>query len=317
MRAVLYANIAKNETAAKLGAILGPELKIVDDPDALARELPEAEALFMGDMLYVGKGAEAVVRNGNKLKWLQLLTAGYDNAKEFGVPNQVQVTNIGDALAPSVALHAVSLLLALQRQLPAFLKNQESRGWDRSVAPKLTVPIGQTCLVLGFGHTGREIARIMRALGSYVIGVSRKGEPDSGSDEMAPFSRLHEVLKRADSVMISLPLDEQTYHLFNARLFGMCKKSAIIVNIARGAIIDQMALDDALRSGKIAGAGLDALDPEPFTPTHPLWGAPNLLITTHLAAASGAVSASRISDNAAANLKRYIANEPLKNIVMI
>ena len=317
MRAVLYATLAKAELSAKLGAILGSDLKIVDNPEQLAAEMPEAEALFMGDMLYVGKAAEAVIKNGKKLKWLQILTAGYDHAKELGVPNKATVTNVGDALAVAVGLHAVSLLLTLQRQVPAFLKNQEKHGWDRSAAAKLVVPYGQTCAVLGFGHIGREIGRIMRALGSHVIGVSRNGAPDAGADEMAPFSKLDDVIKRADSIMISLPLDEQTHHLFNARLFGLCKKNAVLVNIARGGIIDQMALTEALKNGQIAGAGLDALDPEPFTPTHPLWDAPNLYISPHCAGGAGSVTTNRIADNAAANLKRYLAKEPLQNVVKL
>lgn len=317
MRAVLYTTLAKAELADKLGAILGPELKVVDNAEQLAAEMPECEALFMGDMLYVGKGAEAVIQNGKKLKWLQILTAGYDHAKELGVPNDAAVTNVGDALAVAVSQHAVSMLLTLQRQVPAFLKNQEKHGWDRSAAAKLVVPYGQTCAVLGFGHIGREIARIMRAFGSHVIGVSRNGAPDAGADEMAPFSKLDDVLRRADSIMISLPLDEQTRHLFNARTFALCKKNAILVNIARGGIIDQMALTEALKNGQIAGAGLDALDPEPFTPTHPLWDAPNLYISPHCAGGAGSVTTSRIANNAAENLKLYMAGKPLKNVVKL
>ncbi len=315
MRAVLYATLAKAELAAKIGAILGSDLKIVDSAEALAAEMPEAEVLFMGDMLYVGKAAEAVLENGNKLKWLQILTAGYDHAKELGVPNNAQVTNVGDALAPGVGLHAVSLLLTLQRQVPAFVKNQDKHGWDRSAAAKMITPIGQTSVILGFGHIGRETARLMRALGSHTIGVSRNGAPDPGADEMAPFSKLDEVVKRADSIMISLPLDEATHHLFNARLLGLCKKNAIIVNIARGGIIDQMALLEALKNGTIAGAGLDAMDPEPFPSDHPLWNAPNLYISPHCAGAAGALTTNRISDNAVTNLKRYMAKEPLKDVV--
>jgi phosphoglycerate dehydrogenase-like enzyme len=317
MRAVLYATLAKAELSAKLGAILGPDLTIVDSADALAAAIPEAEVLFMGDMLYVGKAAEAVLKHGNKVKWIQILTAGYDHAKELGVPNGAQVTNVGDALGPAVGLHAVSLLLTLQRQVPAFVENQKKHGWDRSAAAKLSIPFGQTCAVLGFGHIGREIARIMRALGSHVIGVSRNGAPDSGADEMAPFAKLDDVLKRADSIMISLPLDAQTHHLFNAQRLAVCKKNAILVNIARGGIIDQHALTDALKNGTIAGAGLDALDPEPFTPTHPLWDAPNLYISPHCAGAAGKVTTDRIADNAAANLKRYLAKEPLKDVVKL
>ena len=150
---------------------------------------------------------------------------------------------------PAVGLHAVSLLLTLQRQVPVFLKNQEKHGWDRSAAAKAVVPLGQTCAVLGFGFIGREIARLMRALGSHVIGVSRTGAPDSGADEMQPIAKLDDVLKRSDSIMISLPLDSATHHLINARTLGLCKKNAIIVNIARGGIIDQIALTEALKNG--------------------------------------------------------------------
>src|SRR5437868_14615913 len=118
-------------------------------------------------MLYVGKTREAIQTTAKKLKCIQILTAGYDNAKQYGVPAGVTVTNVGDALAPGVSLHAISLLLTMQRQVPFFLKNQEKHGWDRSAAAKAIVPIGQTCAVLGFGHIGREIARLMRALGSH------------------------------------------------------------------------------------------------------------------------------------------------------
>lgn len=317
MRAVLYATLAKAELSAKLGAILGPDLTIVDNADALAAAMPDAEVLFMGDMLYVGKAAEAVIKNGNKLKWLQILTAGYDHAKELGVPNGAQVTNVGDALAPGVGLHAVSLLLTLQRQVPAFIENQKKHGWDRSATAKLSIPLGQTCAVLGFGHIGREVARIMRTLGSHVIGVSRTGAPDAGADEMAPFAKLDDVLKRADSIMISLPLDAATHHLFNKERLALCKKNAILVNIARGGIIDQHALTEALKNGVIAGAGLDAMDPEPFPADHPLWDAPNLYISPHCAGAAGSVTTDRISGNAAANLKRYLAKEPLKDVVKL
>jgi phosphoglycerate dehydrogenase-like enzyme len=317
MRAVLYATLAKADLVKKLSAILGDDLRVVDTPEQLAAEIPEADALFMGDMLYVGKTREAILTTAKKLKWIQILTAGYDHAKQFGVPAGVQVTNAGDALAPGVGLHAVSLLLTLQRQVPAFLKNQEKHGWDRSAAAKLTIPLGQTCAVLGFGHIGREIARIMRALGSHVVGVSRTGAPDSGADEMQPMAKLDDVLKRSDSIMISLPLDSATHHLINARTLGLCKKNAVIVNIARGGIIDQIALTEALKAGTIAGAGLDVSDPEPLPPEHPLWDAPNLYISPHCAGGAGSVTTERIAAAAADNCERYKRGEALKNVVKV
>jgi len=317
MRAVLYATLARADLVKKLGAILGDDLTVVDDAEALAAAMPEAEALFVGDMLLVGKAADAVYQQGGKLKWIQILTAGYDNVKKHGAPNGAQVTNVGDALAPGVGLHALSLLLTLQRQVPAYVKNQDNHGWDRSAAAKMTTPIGQTAVVLGFGHIGREIARLMRALGSHVIGVSRTGAADAGADEMLPFSRIGEAVGRADSIFVSLPLDAATHHLFNASLLSQCRKNAVLVNIARGGLIDQIALTDALKAGTIAGAALDVTDPEPLPPEHPLWDAPNLYISPHCAGAAGALTTERISDKAAENLKRYIAGEALADVVKL
>ncbi|MGZ3411196.1 MAG: D-2-hydroxyacid dehydrogenase [Xanthobacteraceae bacterium] len=317
MRAVLYATLAKAELSKKLSALLGDDLKIVDSADALAAEIPEADALFIGDMLYTGKVKDAVLGTARKLKWLQILTAGYDNAKQFGIPAGTQITNVGDALAPAVGLHAVSLLLTLQRQVPAFVKNQDKHGWDRSAAARLTMPLGSTVAVLGFGHIGREIARIMRALGAHVIGVSRTGTADTGADEMAPIAKLDDVLKRSDAIMISLPLDDATHHLVNSRTLALCKKNAIIVNIARGGIIDQLALTEALKNGVIGGAGLDVTDPEPLPPDHPLWSAPNLYISPHCAGGAGNVTTERIAGAAADNLQRFQRGEALKNVVKL
>ena len=317
MRAILYATLAKAELSKKLSALLGADLRVVDTPDALAAEISEAEALFIGDMLYTGKTKDAVLAQGRKLKWMQILTAGFDNAKQFGVPAGVQVTNVGDALAPAVGLHAVSLLLTLQRQVPAFLKNQEKHGWDRSAAARLNVPLGSTAAVLGFGYIGREIARILRALGAHVIGVSRNGAPDAGADEMAPIAKLDDVLARSDAIMIALPLDPATQHLINARTLGLCRKNAILINIARGGIIDQLALTEALKNGVIAGAGLDVTDPEPLPPDHPLWGAPNLYISPHCAGGAGNVTTERIASAAADNLERFRRGEALKHGVKL
>jgi phosphoglycerate dehydrogenase-like enzyme len=321
MRALLYATLAKAELSKKLSALLGADLKIVDNADALAAEISDADALFISDMLYTGKTKDAVLATGRGLKWLQILTAGYDNAKQFGVPAGVQVTNVGDALAPAVGLHAVSLLLTLQRQVPAFLRNQDNHGWDRSAAARLSMPLGSTAAVLGFGHIGREIARILRALGAHVIGVSRTGAADAQSDklanEMAPIAKLDDVLSRSDAVMIALPLDPATHHLINARTLGLCKRNAILVNIARGGIIDQIALTDALKNGVIAGAGLDVTDPEPLPPEHPLWSAPNLYLSPHCAGAAGNVTTERIASAAADNLERFRRGEALKNVVKL
>src|SRR5262249_42959882 len=152
-----------------------------------------------------------------RTKWLQLLTAGYDSAKQFGVPDGVTVTNMGDALAAPVATHAVMLLLALQRLLPTFLANQNNRVWDRSISARAVIPDQSTVVVIGFGHIGREIARLLRAFGAHIIAVTRSGAPHALANETVALTKLLDVLPRADAIMIAVPLDATTQGLFGPR----------------------------------------------------------------------------------------------------
>jgi phosphoglycerate dehydrogenase-like enzyme len=316
MRAVLSATLAKADFIARLQPILGDDLKVVDGEQAIVAAVAQAEALFLTDFLYTEKVA-AAVHVSRRTKWLQLLTAGYDSAKQFGVPAGVIVTNMGAALAPPVATHAVMLLLALQRQLPVFTSQQSRRIWDRTPGARARIPDQTTVAVIGFGHIGREIARLLRPFGARIIAVSRSGSPHELADEVAPITRLMDVLPRADAVMIAVPLDAKTQGLISARELNACKRSAVLVNIARGPIVDTLALTNALVEGIIAGAGLDVADPEPLPGDHPLWGAPNLIITPHMSGACGALGTQRMAAVAEDNLKRFMRGEPLTNVVAL
>jgi len=317
MRAVLSATLAKAEFIARLMPILGDDLKVVDGEPAIIAAVPEADALFLTDFLYTERVAAAVRAAAPRAKWLQLLTAGYDAAKQFGVPAGVTVTNMGDALAVPVATHAVMLLLALQRQLPAFMANHNRRVWDRSVGARATIPDQSTVAVIGFGHIGREIARLLRGFGARIIAVSRSGRPHALADESVPIDRLLDVLPRADAVMVAVPLDPSTERLIGPRELNACKRSAFLVNIARGSIVDGLALIEALMTGVIAGAALDVTDPEPLPKDHPLWGAPNLIMSPHFAGACGALGTQRMAAVAEDNLKRFLRGEALTNVVML
>ena len=172
--------------------------------------------------------------------------------------------------------------------------------------------------MLGFGHIGREIARILRALGAHVIGVSRTGAPDTGADEMQPIAKLDDVLRRADAIMIALPLDPATHHLINARDARAVQEATRSSSTSRAAALSTRSRStEALKNGTIAGAGLDVTDPEPLPPEHPLWDAPNLY---HLAALRrrGRPRHDRPDRRAAAdNLMRFKRGEALKNVVKV
>lgn len=317
MRAVLSATLAKADFIARLTPILGDDLKVVDGEPAIISAVAEADALFLTDFLYTEKVAAAVRAAAPRPKWLQLLTAGYDSAKLFGVPAGMTVTNMGDALAVPVATHAVMLLLALQRQLPAFTTNHARRVWDRSVGARAVIPDQSTVAVIGFGHIGREIARLLRAFGARIIAVSRSGRPHALADESVAVDRLLDVLPRADAVMIAVALDPSTERLIGPRELNACKRTAYLVNVARGSIVDGFALIEALMTGVIAGAALDVTDPEPLPKDHPLWGAPNLILSPHFAGACGVLGTQRMAAVAEDNLKRFMRGEPLTNIVML
>jgi phosphoglycerate dehydrogenase-like enzyme len=317
MKVVLNATLGKAQLQKRFAQTIAGDAVWVDDADAAVGALASADALICPDHFYSAKVADAVQTSAPKLRWIQLTTAGYDHAKRQGVPAHVTLCNAGEAYAPAVATHAVALLLALQRRIPTVLANQPRHAWERAFTAQLTIPAAGTSAVIGFGPIGREIARMLRALGAKVVAVTRRGLPDAGADEVVPASALHDVLPRVDAIVIASPYDPSTHHLIGEREFALCRKSAVLVNIARGAIVHSGALDTALRAGTIAGAGIDVTDPEPLPPDDPLWDAPNLIITPHCAGACGALAGERLADLASDNLGRFVAGTPLRHVVTL
>ena len=316
MKLIVNASLGKAQLQRRIGEAIADQAAWVDNVDAAIAELPTADALICRDPFISAKLAEAI-RQASKLRWIQLLTAGYDQIKQHGVPPHVTVCNAGPAYAAGVATHAVALLLALQRQLPTALANQKQHAWERDFTTRVTTPGGSTAAVIGFGPIGREIGRLLRALGATVIAVTRRGVPQQEADEVAPVKELHSVLARADAIIIAAPLDESTRHLIGEREFAVCKKNAVLVNIARGGIVEPRALETALRTGTIAGAGLDVTDPEPLPGDHSLWDAPNLIITPHCAGASGPVAGERLADLVCDNLGRFLRGAPLLHVLAL
>jgi phosphoglycerate dehydrogenase-like enzyme len=317
MRIVLWATFAKAELIGRLKPILGDSLVVVTNTDELGAAIGEAEALLCPDFLYGSQLAETVLARAKRLRWLQLLTQGFENTQARGVPSGVTVSNAGDAYSPAVAMHAVALLLAVQRRFPPMLASQLKGTWDRSMSLAMTSPAGATVAILGFGSIGQEIARLVQAFGARVVALTRSARPHALADESLPVGQLHQVLPRADAVVLALPLEASTRHLIGAREFVLCRRTAVLVNISRGGIVDTPALVEALKSGIIAGAGLDVTDPEPLPAGHPLWAAPNLLISPHVAGAAGKAGFDRLADVAAGNVQRFLAGEPLAHVVAL
>lgn len=277
----------------------------------LAEALPDTDGIVMLGHLYTAEIAALVREKGPRLRWVQLTTAGYDGFTFHGVPASVAVTNAGHSHGPMVAEHAIMLLAALTRRLHLYAEPQARHVFDRGIAQPPATMEDSTVAILGYGGIGRETARRARAFGARVIAIARSARDDEFADAIVPSSRLHAVLAEADSLVVTAALTEETRGMIDAAAFAAMKPGGILVNIARGGIVDTTALIDALTSGHLAGAGLDVTDPEPPPPDHPLWSCPNLLVTPHVSGMGSPAVRRRIGALVMENLSRFVAGAAL------
>jgi phosphoglycerate dehydrogenase-like enzyme len=281
----------------------------------LAQKLPDADAIVMLGHFYTADVATLVRQQGRGLRWIQLTTAGYDGFTFHGVPDSVAVTNAGHSHGPMVAEHAIMLLAALTRRLHLYAEPQSRHVFDRNIALPLATLEDSTVAILGYGGIGRETARRAKAFGARVIAIARSARNDKFAGAIVPSSQLHAVLAEADSLIVTAALTEETKGMVDARALQAMKPGGVLVNIARGSIVDTAALIEALNSGHLSGAGLDVSDPEPPPPDHPLWSCPNLIVTPHVSGMGSPAVRRRIGALVMDNVGRFIAGETLAHQV--
>lgn len=251
------------------------------------------------------------------LKWFQCMFAGVDEYLPQGVtPEGAVITTSSGSNALSVAENMLSTLLALYRKLPLYRDDQRAHLWhDEGAAKTIT---GAVILVVGAGHLGTEFAWRCKALGAArVMGVKRTiGRPLPGFDQLHTMEELDDLLPQADVVALTLPHSPETVHLMNAERIARMKDDAVLISTGRGTVLDQDALAEAMKNGKLWGAALDVTEPEPLPADSPLWDIPNLLLTPHVAGGMRLeITRKNCIDMALANLKRYLAGQPLENQV--
>ena len=246
---------------------------------------------------------------------LKLVTTIYAGTDAFPLAEMkargTRLTNGVGINTNAVAEYAVMGMLSLAKDFPAVVRAQDRGEWLRDAPGKVELQDSRA-LIIGYGAIGRRIGEILRGFGVRLTGVRRsaKDEPDMlGPDEWRP--RLGEY----DWVIIAAPATSETAHLIGADELAAMKASARLVNIARGTLIDQGALIAALEAGQIAGAHLDVTDPEPLPPEHPLWKAPNTMITMHLSGRAQTRMFERAARLFLDNLARHRSGEPLINQV--
>jgi phosphoglycerate dehydrogenase-like enzyme len=252
-------------------------------------------------------GLAWVIRNAPGLRFVQCMFAGAGEQVRAANLTAQELDRV--AIASSSGVHAVPLaewslfgILALTKRLPRLLRDRQERRWERYPVDELR---GKTLVVVGFGEIGREVARLADAFGMRVIGIRR--EPDAAA--VGP-ERLDEVAGEADAMVVTLPLTDETRGLVGRETIERLRDGAIFVNVGRGAVVDEEALVDALRSGKLAGAALDVFAKEPLPESSPLWQLENVIISPHTAALSWHEN-ERIIELFAENLRRYLRGDEL------
>lgn len=284
-----------------------------DRLENFAREISDTDILLITNRACTKELGEILRARACALKWIHFLTAGMDNAIAMGLPENVAISHAAGVKAASVAEHAMALLLALRRRLPDILTDQRQHLWRREeISAVMGSLTGTTSCIVGLGHVGREIARKLRAFDAVPIAVSRAGAPDDLVASVYPRERLHEALGLADSVIVATSADESSRRLIDGSALAAMKRGAVLVNIARGSLVDESALIAALVSGRLAGAGLDVQKTEPLPPSSPLWDLPQVIISPHSAGA-GASGYQEHRALFAANLERFCRGDSLIN----
>jgi D-2-hydroxyacid dehydrogenase (NADP+) len=307
-----------HELENALTAFPGAQLHRVGTPEDIAAAMPAAEILIASNRIYTAENAKAIRDNARALKWIQFSTSGIDKAAEHGLPSGVIVTNASGLRAFAVAEHAFALMLGLLRRLADVDAAKRDKAWRREeITPHLDNLSGKHMVLIGLGAIGQDIARKAKAFDMTVTGISRTTDAIPHVDRIRPRSELQAAAAEADVVMVAAISNEETEKIVSRAVIGAMKPTAYVINIARGAMIDEPALIEALQAGRIAGAGLDVAATEPLPAGHPFWTLPNVLISPHIAGAGGQ------GDTHAGfikifidNLRRYVDGKPLTKVVL-
>jgi len=254
-----------------------PELKIdiADHHSKVAPHIAEADAL----LTFAPMLSPKVLRDAARLKWVQALGTGVDNLiDQDALRRDVIVTNIHGIHGPPVSEAALSAMLALARDLPRAVRLQDEKKWFRFPAQLLH---NKTVGIFGVGVIAEALAPKCKAFGMRVVGISSAPRPAPGFDEMRSRDELLKVVGDFDFFVLLTPLTEKTRNSVNADVFAAMKPTSFLINLARGGVVDEPALVEALKSKRIAGAALDVFSQEPLPPDHPFWTMHNVIITTH------------------------------------
>ncbi|MBX3081398.1 MAG: D-2-hydroxyacid dehydrogenase [Anaerolineae bacterium] len=311
---------------------ISPRLKFNRKIVKTASDIP-AETWATTDILYTG----GIVPEPNavpRLRWIQSHSAGVDNLIDKPIMNaeDIILTTTSGMHATTMAELTFAMILAFARKIPLMLKHQQKQDWpqDRVTLFNPKELRRSTLGILGYGSIGREIARVAKAFGMEVLATKRDvkqpaaegeyAEPGTGDpdgtlvDRLYPPEATKSMVALCDFIVVLIPLTSETRGFVNEDILSAMKKTAVIINMARGAVIDEDALIEVLQKGQIGGAGLDVFTQEPLPSTSPLWKLDNVLISPHIGGNTDHYHESAVAVFTE-NLERYLANKDLVNRV--
>jgi D-2-hydroxyacid dehydrogenase (NADP+) len=288
------------------------ELLPSHDKDDLRKVISDAEILVC---FSVDKEAFLAAK---KLKWIHCGSAGVDQLlfPEFLKSGVILTTSRG-IHGEAISDHVMAMVLAFSRGLVRSWNCKQRREWCPVEVMRQRFELkGKTIAIVGMGTIGRELARKAKAFGLKVVATRnrvRRGEKTRHVDRLLSKTKLLEVLHDADIVVTAVPYTRETHHMIGPRELASMKQTAILINVARGEVVDEPALIDALSNGKIAGAGLDVFEQEPLSSESRLWEMENVILTPHIA---GSMSDyfKKVGEIFRRNLNRYLSHKPLLNL---
>lgn len=310
------ADLARLSGALGEGRLLAAHNR--DELVKLARAHPEA------DVMCVMFGSEDLMTLMPNLRWLALASAGADRVigQPWATgPHAPIITTAQGVHATPITEHVFSSILLWSRKWPALMRLKEEHAWPPTIREKLPYAgrelEGDTLLVIGFGAIGRRIAQVAHAFGMRILATRRtvaSGASDPDADLLAPMDKLDDLLAQADYVVIAAPSTGETRHMISAARLAHMKPTAMLINIARGELVDEPALIAALQAGRLGAAALDVLTQEPPVASNPLWSLPNVILSPHLSGITPRYS-QRLTSILLDNIGRYRAGQPLRNLV--
>jgi phosphoglycerate dehydrogenase-like enzyme len=304
---------------AKVASLLpGTAIVYVPDTATAVKEAKDAD-IVVGQSAHPGACEPEILNAGKQLRWIMAYAAGVERC--VSVPSvrerKLLITNLRGLGSAAIGEHAIALALAMARGLDTFVSNQAKGRWSRedAAARHLQTLTGKTMLVVGLGGIGTEVASRAHGLGMNVIATRARGH--EGPEYVSHVGSPDELLKlaaTADVIVSCVPLTAETKNIYDRKFFAALKPTAYFVNVARAGSVVQAEMIAALKEGRLAGAGLDVVDPEPLPPDNPLWKTPNVIITPHISSSSD-IPNEAIGVLINENLRRYAAGDKMLSVV--